>query len=194
MSADSTDRTDPTDRAGSWRRLALLLAGLLVVAVAGVVVLWLDRDGADGDPAASGTTSASEASAVELARAGTEAQTAAEAAVTRMTTYSWRTVDDDFGWVDEVGTEAFQSYFAGASAGVKQVVTATRATATGTVVDAAPRVVDATHVTVLLFVDQEIRSAQQKGAKIDQPRVSMDMLLVDGEWLVDEVQIGQLVG
>ncbi len=186
----SAGTTDLAERAGSWRRLALLLAALLVVAVVGVVVLWVDRDGADGDQ----PTSASEASAVELARAGADATSAAEAAVTRMTTYSWRTVDDDFGWVDEVGTDAFQSYFAGASAGVKQVVTATKATATGTVVDAAPRVVDATHVTVLLFVDQEIRSAQQKGAKIDQPRVSMDMLLVDGAWLVDKVQIGQLVG
>ena len=43
------------------------------------------------------------------------AEKAARDAVTRMTTYSYRTVEEDFAWVDEAGTEKFQENFAGAS-------------------------------------------------------------------------------
>lgn len=185
-------RTSVEEEPGAtpWRSVSLLLAALLVVAVTGVVVLLLDRDDdapapADGSAAVSGT---------DLVRVGTDAEAAAKAAVVRMTTYDWRTVDDDFAWVDDAGTDNFKSYFAAASADSRQVITTLKASATGVVVDSAPKVVDETHVTVLLFVDQEIRAAKQKGTKIDQPRVAMDMVLQDGEWLVDQVQIGDLVG
>lgn len=185
----TADETSPS----SWRRLAMLLAALLVVAVAGVVVLWLERDDAGSGSASSGS-SGSAGSSNDLLQVGIDAEAAAKVAVVRMTTYDWKTVDSDFAWVEDAGTDNFKSYFAGASADSKQVITTLRASAAGSVVDSAPKVLDQTHVTVLLFVDQEIRAAKQQGTKIDQPRVSMDMVLVDGQWLVEAVKIGDLLG
>ena len=55
---------------------------------------------------------------------------------------------------------------------------------------------NADHVTVLIFVDQEISnpgtggSDPQKG--LDQPRVTMKMVRQGGRWLVDEVNISSL--
>ena len=46
---------------------------------------------------------------------------------------------------------------------------------------------------MLLFVDQEIRSEQETRPGLDQPRVTMQMVRQDGEWLVDEVQLNNLV-
>ncbi len=88
----------------------------------------------------------------------------------------------------------FQAYFEGAGADSKRVIVALKATATGTVVDSAATAIDATHVKVLLFVDQEIAASEQKGTKIDQPRVTMQMVLQDGRWLVDEVAVNNLLG
>lgn len=181
--------TSSSERTASWRRLALLLAAALVVAVAGLVVLWVDRD----DDAGS-TDGAGASAPATLLAAGSDAEEAARAAVVRMTSYGYRTVDADFAWVEEVGTDKFERYFAGASDGVKKVITETRATASGEVVASAPHVVDATHVTVLLFVDQTIEAAGEDGPKVDQPRVTMKMVEQGGRWLVDEVSIEQLLG
>lgn len=199
------------------RKLTAGLAAALVAALIGVVVLWLDRDdtssgtdvGASATEApptsapADGASPSGEPSLApgelpagdpdELVPAGVDAEVAARDAVTRMTTYDWSTVDDDFAWVDDAGTDKFRTYFEGASRDAKAAITALKASATGTVVDSAPKVVDATHVRVLLFVDQEIRAEKQKGSKLDQPRVTMSMVLVDGRWLVDAVNVNDLL-
>lgn len=171
-------------------RIVGVLSVALVAALAGVVLLWLDRD-------AEATTAASDAagdvSAADLLAAGEDAEAAARSAVERMTTYTFATVEDDFTWVEEAGTDRFQTYFAGASKDAVAVIKSLGASATGTVIDAAPSVVDATHVKVLLFVDQEITARKQQGSKLDQPRVSMQMVLQDGQWLVDEVAVNDLL-
>jgi len=165
----------------------------LVAALVAVVLLWVDRD--DASPGASAPTSSASGplDADALLGAGDDAEAAARDAVVRMTTYDWRTVDADFTWVDDAGTEAFKTYFAGASRDAKAVIASLRATATGTVVDSASTVIDPSHVKVLLFVDQEITARGQEGTKIDQPRVTMQMVLVDGAWLVDQVAVNDLL-
>ena len=126
-----------------------LLSTLLVmslVALLVVVLLWrTDRDeSAAGDRA--------------LARiaAGKAAEKAARTAVVRMTSYDYRTVDKDFGWVEDAGTARFQKQYAEVSAPIKRLVVRLRAHAEGSVVASAPVVADTRHVTVLLFVDQAI--------------------------------------
>ncbi len=42
-------------------------------------------------------------------------------------------------------------------------------------------------------MDQKIRSEQETRPGLDQPRVTMQMVREDGEWLVDEVQLNNLV-
>lgn len=128
-----------------------------------------------------------------LITAGRDAQVAAEAAVVQMTTYDYRTVDSDFEWVQTAGTDTFQENFQEASADAITIITELQASARGTVIAAAPQVTDAEHVAVLLFVDQEITSAGEDTSKIDQPRVTMEMVLDDDRWLVDAVSLGSLI-
>lgn len=176
---------------GPWAVVAGVLAVLLVVALAGVVALWVDREGDSGSSASVGGAAAAD---VALLKAGIDAEAAARVAIVEMTTYDWRTVDDDFAWVDDAGTEKFQAFFTDAAGSTKRLIRSLQITSEGTVVESAPDVRDATHVRVLLFVDQEIRAKRQRGERIDQPRVVMEMVLVDGRWLADEVQLGDLVG
>lgn len=176
-------------------RLQLVVTGLAtlltlsLVALLVVVLLWRSDD--EG-------SAPSDDRAAALLQAGKDADAAARKAVIRMTTYDYRTADDDFSWVDDAGTDRFRAQYAEVSKPIRTLVVRLKATATGTVVDSAPRVEDARHVTVLLFVDQEISNPgsgsgePQRG--LDQPRVSMSMVLQDGRWLVDEVQLGTLSG
>jgi Mce-associated membrane protein len=163
---------------------SLLLMSLVALLV--VVLLWQtdseDSKGADG--------------AIALAAAGKAADKAARAAVVEMTSYDYRTVEDDFAWVDDAGTAHFREQYAEVSKPIKELVVRLKATAKGTVVDSAPRVKDTRHVTVLLFVDQLITNpgtgsgGAQRG--LDQPRVTMQMVRQDGRWLVDEVKLSGL--
>lgn len=172
--------------------LGLSLA--LVAALAGVVLLWLDRDDQTGAAAdASAGQTSGQVEDAELFAAGVGAEAAARSAVERMTTYTFATVEDDFTWVEDAGTDRFQAYFAGATNDAVAVIKSLGASATGTVIDSAPSVTDVTHVNVLLFVDQEITTRKQTESKLDQPRVSMQMVLQDGRWLVDEVAVNDLL-
>lgn len=165
-------------------RSRLLVGGLvvaLVAALVAVVVFWRDRDDAN---------ERAESSA-ELVDASVGAEKAAREVVTRMTTYSFRTVEDDFSWVEDAGTENFQKNFE--AAGSIAAIKALKAKADGTVVDSAATAASADRVKVLLFVDQKIRAEGTRGFKTDQPRVTLQMVRVDGKWLVDEVQVNNLV-
>jgi Mce-associated membrane protein len=167
-------------------RTRLLVGGLALTMIASLVALvlvWRDRDDAE-DRADS---------AEALVEASVAAEKVARDAVTRMTTYSYRTIEEDFSWVDEVGTEKFQENFAGASEQAVTYITSVKAKAVGTVIDASATAADADHVKVLLFVDQRIRSEQEAEPGLDQPRITMQMVREDGEWLVDEVQLNNLV-
>lgn len=163
-------------------RPRLLVGGLAVALVASLVVvvlLWRDRDDAD-DRATRAET---------LLDASLDAEKAARAAVVRMTTYSFRTVDDDFSWIDDAGTDKFQDNFTDAAKPVIAYIKSVKASAEGTVVDSAATAADADHVKVLLFVDQEISTPDSDKADLDQPRITMQMVRQDGDWLVDEVDV-----
>jgi Mce-associated membrane protein len=174
------------------RRLEAVLAVALAAALVAVALLWVDRDDAPASTRA-GSGGAEAGEAATLLAAGSEAEAAARSAVEQMTTYDFSTVEEDFTWVEDAGTEQFQAYFAGASKDAIAVIRSLKASASGTVVDAAPQVIDATHVKVLLFVDQEITARKQQGSKLDQPRVSMQMVRQDGRWLVDQVAVNDLL-
>jgi Mce-associated membrane protein len=119
--------------------------------------------------------------------ASSQATKAAKKAMTSMVTYDYRTVDDDFKWVESAGTKGFQEYFRDASSKSKKLIVELQATATGTVIDAAPKLGTKTKVQVLLFVDQLIKSKDDPEGKLDQTRVAMWMVKQGDRWLVSKV-------
>jgi Mce-associated membrane protein len=64
-----------------------------------------------------------------------------------------------------------------------------KVTAQGEVIDSAARVVDPSQVEVVAFVDQAIADETSRDVKIEEQRVSMTMTLVDGQWLVDRLEL-----
>src|SRR5690348_17235392 len=127
-------------------RLQLVVTGLAslllmtLVALLVVTLLWQSDGGSkDGDRA------------VALAAAGKAADKAARAAVVEMTSYDYKTVDQDFGWVDDAGTTKFKKHYREVSKPIMKLVVQLKAKATGTVVASAPLPKDNAHVTVLLF-------------------------------------------
>jgi Mce-associated membrane protein len=156
-----------------------LVAGLALALVAALVALgllwraWDDRR--------------------DLDDAGRAAEKAARAAAVAMTSYDYRTVEDDFSWAITSGTAKFRAQYDEASAPVKELVVEVKAHAEGKVVDSAATVRDTRHVTVLLFVDQALTSeSAQTKRELDQPRVVMEMVRQGSRWLVDEVELRNL--
>lgn len=181
--------SDEADRRDRYQLVVTGLASVLVmslVALLVVVLLWQTG----GDDAKAGDR------AVARAAAGKAADKAARVAVVEMTSYDYRSVTKDFAWVDDAGTTRFQEQYAEVSEPIKKLVVQLKAKATGTVVASAPIVKDVDHVTVLLFVDQEItnpgRGATGPQRGLDQPRVTMQMVRQHGRWLVDEVSVTSL--
>lgn len=130
----------------------------------------------------------------DLRDAGSAAEKAARTAVVEMTTYDYKSLDHDFAWVDDAGTTKFREHFAKATAPLKTLVTAEKASAQGSVVASAAHVQDTSHVTVLLFVDQTLTKPGQTQRSLDQPRVEMTMVEQGGRWLVDDVSLVSLTG
>lgn len=128
----------------------------------------------------------------DLRAAGEAAQKAARAAVLAITTYDHSSVEEDFGWVDTVGTEDFGERYAKLTEPTRALIAETKASAKGRVLDSAARVVDSRHVVVLLFVDQEITNEGSSDRSLDQPRVTLTMVKQDGRWLVDDLDLNTI--
>jgi Mce-associated membrane protein len=154
--------------------LAILVALLLAALVAGVVLYRQNDDLTRTQELASAErTATKEASRIAVA----------------MTSYDYRTVDKDFAWIDQDGTAQFQDTFSESTKPIRQLITRTRATATGKVSDAAGTAEDADHVEVLLFVDQVLKRAGDRKSSVDSNRVVMEMVHQRGRWLVDDVEL-----
>ena len=153
----------------------LVLVALLVAALVAVALLWRQNAELTGDR--------------DLAAAEHDATKAASRIATSMTSYDYRTVDEDFAWIDEDGTSSFQKTFSQSTKPIRQLITRTRATATGKVSDAAGTADDVDHVEVLLFVDQELKRVGDAKSSVDSNRVVMQMVRRGGRWLVDDVEL-----
>lgn len=182
MSSDEADQVP-----GRTQRLVtLVLVAALAAALIAVVMLWRDHDELVGR--------AAQAEHGPSAAVAAAAEAAARDAVTRMTTYDFKTVEEDFSWVDDAGTEEFQQTFTAASADAIDLIKGFHSSARGTVIDSAATVVDETHVKVLLFVDQELKVPGKAKPRLEESRVVMQMVRQDARWLVDDVQLLNLLG
>jgi len=171
---NETDAAVPVQRHTAPRVLVVGLAVALVAALVALGIVWQHE------------RSASEQAG--LREAETAATEAASEIAVAMTSYDHRTVDEDFSWVEDDGTTDFQQKYAESTEPIRELVEKTRATAEGTVTEAAATADDAGHVTVLLFVDQALRRSGGDPS-MDSTRVVMHMVLQDGQWLVDDVEL-----
>ena len=175
--------TDPVPPAGSeaepataGRRrrglLAPLALGLLVVLllVAGAFLL---REVRENDQ-------------VETARR--EALAAARSHAVKLLSYDYRTLEKDFAAATAVTTGRFRSQYeettteaVGPSAAEYKVVVEADVRTLG-VADASPD-----RVVVVAFINQTTTSTRVEGPKLDQNRVRLTLVEVDGRWLVSDV-------
>ncbi len=171
-----------------YQILILALAGALAAALALGVWQVASKNSAEDD---NESLREDVAALEEVQENGQAAEDAARQALKRLTTYDYRSLDEDFSWIDEIGTAAFEKRYADNVAALKKIARAAKAMAEGEVVDSAFRTNEKNpdQVVVLAFVDQVIRDAEHKGVKIEEQRVLVHMVVEDGDWKVDSFEI-----
>jgi len=118
-----------------------------------------------------------------------DARTAAINAATKMSTYGYKTFDQDFAWMDTLGTAAWRNQFKGkVDTLVKQLVVPLKENAVGKVTFAAANVQDSTHVIVLTVVEQSLTSDAKPGTNSVTSHLKIVMVKQNGKWLVDDVE------
>jgi hypothetical protein len=160
----------------NWKRISVVLAGLLALAL--VAAVGLAVSGADSK------------GRIDAERTAVRA---AERVVVNWLTYDYRTYRNDMSWITESGTPKFRKEFSpDALEGTrKRIVGPAQLVSRGRVVNSAATVTDADHVKVLLFTDQTFtdKDMREEGAAPLHARsgVELYMVRVDGEWLVDDM-------
>ncbi|HEX6970194.1 MAG TPA: hypothetical protein VF174_15470 [Micromonosporaceae bacterium] len=152
---------------GRWSRTDILLgvAVLLVGVLSGAV--WYDTDQAE-----------------RRARAGREALAAATVAAQAIFSYDYRRFDANVANGRQFVTGRFADEYAQTTAGLKapaeqeQAVVRAEVSAAGVVHASIER------VEILLYVNQYRRNINIDGEKVDQNRVVLTLVPVDGEWKV----------
>jgi Mce-associated membrane protein len=106
-----------------------------------------------------------------------------------LTTYDFSTVDADFQRFARHGTKAFQGSYAATIASVKPGILKAQSRSLGTVRGAGLESYADGRASVLLAVDQEIRSASRPAATVDRSRIRMTLVRAGDGWLVSSVQV-----
>jgi Mce-associated membrane protein len=128
-------------------------------------------------------------SAKNDAAAGQAALDAARADLIDITTYGYASIDKDFDWLSDFSDPKTAEPFAKSQKSLAKVVKGSKTVAKGSVVDAMSRVVSDNQVEILAFVDQVLRSNIRKGYSLEQQRVSMTMVRVDGTWKISRLDL-----
>lgn len=173
-----------------WRALSYGLLLALVAALGVLAFVLASDDGAADRVSAVGGATGDPAT---LLAAEVDAERAARDAAVHLTSYDYRSLDTDFDWVVTAGTEAFRARYAEVSEPTKKYVAEFRVRAEGSVEESAATAQDPDHVTVLLFVDQELTSDADDARRLATPRVRMSMVRSGTRWLVDDVAVLDLV-
>jgi Mce-associated membrane protein len=171
-----TDEATSATGERNWRRISLVLAGLLVVALVTCIGLAISR-----------SHSAARIEADEAA------SRAAGRVVVNWLTYDYRTYRDDMSWVSTSGTPKFNKEFSAAALeGMrKRIIGPRQLVSRGRVVNSAATAKDGDHVKVLLFTDQTLTDKQirkDRSAPLHaRSGVELSMVRVGGTWLVDDM-------
>jgi Mce-associated membrane protein len=149
------------------RRLTIILGVVAVLALGLTVAAWLDADRAE-----------------RRERAAAEALATAASATTAIFSYDYRGFDASVANGKQFITGDFANEYAQTTATLKpaaekeQAVVRAEVSSAG-VVEASPD-----QVEVLLYVNQYRRNVNITGEKVDQNRVVLTLVPVDGQWKV----------
>jgi Mce-associated membrane protein len=118
-----------------------------------------------------------------------EALEAARAAAISLTTYDYRTLDEDFARVSGQATGEFQQEYAETSEQLKPALLESQAVATSEVpaVGIASLSTDPVEVEVVVAVDQTITTAGA-APRTEYNRIRMTLVRTDEAWLVGKVE------
>jgi Mce-associated membrane protein len=106
-----------------------------------------------------------------------------------LTTYDFATVDADFARFARHGTAAFRRTFAATVATTRPAIVQAQSRAIGTVVGAGLESLSGGRASVLLAVDQEVRSGRRPGVTTDRNRIRMTLVRSGNGWLVTGVMV-----
>ncbi|HSV41192.1 MAG TPA: hypothetical protein VLI04_20695 [Nocardioidaceae bacterium] len=171
MSESPSDQVDEPGAEQPRRRFGLLPLLVVAALLIALVLVWLKLQDRQG-----------------LVDASEEAEAAGRAAVTHMLTYNYETLDEDFAWVEQDGTDAFAEAFQASVADVKEIAGATSAVSTATIVRSAVHLEDGDSATLIVVADSEISKATGLPIK-ERWFVSLEMVRNDGRWLVDALDL-----
>lgn len=121
--------------------------------------------------------------------AATAALSAARAFTLTLTTIDPNRIDQNFTDVINGATGDFKQMYAAAGTQLRRTLVENKATATGTVIDAAVKSATKEKVEVILFVDQSVRNSASPAPQLDRSRVTVTMQHVDGRWLASKVDL-----
>lgn len=118
------------------------------------------------------------------------ALTTANRVAVDLTTYDYRTLDAFYAKMKAEGTSSFNHNLLANRADTTTYDQRLKVISEGSVVASAakPAAADGT-VTILMFVDQRLRSRGAKVGLLEQVRVQMVMRNVGGSWLVDQATV-----
>ncbi|WP_372451314.1 Mce protein [Mycolicibacter acidiphilus] len=125
----------------------------------------------------------------ERAVAAAQALEAAERYTLTLTGVNPDDIDKNFAEVLDGATGEFKEMYAKSSEQLRRLLIENRATAHGTVVDAAVSSATKKRVEVLLFVDQAVSNKASPEPQIDRSRIVMTMEKVGGRWLAAKVDM-----
>jgi Mce-associated membrane protein len=153
----------------------LTLAGL-----AYIVAMWV------GVPRVTDFEDLREAEAARVA--AESAPSVADRAAQAILAYDYRRLDADQDAAVKFMTDDFaDKYSTSFTRAVKPLARANRAQVVAEVQGTSVIRASAERVTVLLFVDQTTRSTARDRPQLALNRVQFDMVLRDGDWLVDDI-------
>ncbi|MGN6721858.1 MAG: hypothetical protein ACTHJM_04525 [Marmoricola sp.] len=107
-----------------------------------------------------------------------------------LTTFDYRTLDAFYSKMKAQGTAYFNQNLQANRAQTTAYDQRLKVVSTGSVIASAAKPASADgSVTVLLFVDERLRSSGAKVGLLEQVRVQMVMKNVNGAWLVDQATV-----
>ena len=149
------------------RRLTIILGVVAVLALGLTVAAWLDADRAE-----------------RRERAAAEALATAASATTAIFSYDYRGFDASVANGKQFITGDFANEYAQTTATLKPAAEKEQAVVRAEVSSAGVVEANPDQVEVLLYVNQYRRNVNITGEKVDQNRVVLTLVPVDGQWKV----------
>jgi Mce-associated membrane protein len=165
-----------------YRIVILVLVATLVVA--GCVVIWLvsEKNKANDEVA-------DQAAEIDSYAAGPEARDAAEAMLLEMLSFDYKDLDDEYVWLDNFSSDELRARFADQVPKLKKVIRKSKASAEGEVVQSAYSTLDSESATVLAFVRQKLKDANNRKGAIEDQWTTLTMVRDGDDWLIDDIDI-----